>query len=317
MIPLLLFGLLALPGKADDPATTHLIYARDNWFDPNITHANPGDVLVFHFTSSNHSVVMSDLDAPCVPSSQQNGFFSGFLPTTEGENPNVFKVTINDTTPFAFYCSQATHCASGMVGAVNAAPADLDQYACAAKSVADAITPSLGVYGGTLSSRASAPASSATGGPDSGSGSGTVTAAPGAETTSPGSGSGGGGGGGASPYGSGSGSGSGDATATGTATAAGGGGGGPGGGGETGSPTAATTGPPHSGSSSGVSVPSESRTGTESGSPTDTVSGSGSGSGSGEPTGSPTADGASGLAGGDVRVALAMAMVGVAVVSLL
>lgn len=41
----------------------------------NIT-ANPGDVIVFEFNPTNHSVVKADFGAPCVPASE-GLFFSG------------------------------------------------------------------------------------------------------------------------------------------------------------------------------------------------------------------------------------------------
>ena len=88
---------------------------------------NLGDVLEFHFMPKNHSVVMGDFDSPCMPAAS-GGFSSGFLPTNSSENvssrfhsappppnkiaeeswlcqPQVFRVTINDTRPMVFYCS--------------------------------------------------------------------------------------------------------------------------------------------------------------------------------------------------------------------
>ncbi|KAK0744227.1 hypothetical protein B0T18DRAFT_306678, partial [Schizothecium vesticola] len=91
-----------------------------------------GDILEFHFLSQNHSVVRGDPSTPCHPVAS-GGFFSGFLPTTLGENGDVFHVIINDTAPLFFYCAQTTPsnaCAAGMVGAINA-PADaLEKYKC-------------------------------------------------------------------------------------------------------------------------------------------------------------------------------------------
>lgn len=51
-------------------------------------------------------------------------FYSGFMPTNAsvGTTANVLTYTIRvmDTKPVWFYCGQAKHCQSGMVGAINA-----------------------------------------------------------------------------------------------------------------------------------------------------------------------------------------------------
>ena len=72
-IPILLRNLDASPGG----------------FDPPIVSASPGDILEFHFLKGNHSVALGDWDAPCSPA-KSGGFFSGFQPTSDGENVCVF-----------------------------------------------------------------------------------------------------------------------------------------------------------------------------------------------------------------------------------
>lgn len=63
------------------------IHATDDGFSivNGGSDAVAGDILEFHFLSQNHSVVMGDPSTPCHPVTS-GGFFSGFLPTTLGEN---------------------------------------------------------------------------------------------------------------------------------------------------------------------------------------------------------------------------------------
>jgi plastocyanin len=86
-------------------------------FTPNTTTAAVGDTVVFHFFPKNHDVVQGSLAAPCNPLA--NGFFSGFVPTAAGEANKTFAITVKDTQPIWYYCSQALHCKSGMVGVIN------------------------------------------------------------------------------------------------------------------------------------------------------------------------------------------------------
>ena len=50
------------------------------------------------------------------------------------KQPYIFRVTVNDTLPFVYYCSQNDHqhCAAGMAGVVNADEKALEAYRCAA-----------------------------------------------------------------------------------------------------------------------------------------------------------------------------------------
>lgn len=54
-------------------------------FSPTEVKAAVGDVLEFHYLAGNHSVVQGDFDNACHPSTT-GGFFSGYLPATNGEN---------------------------------------------------------------------------------------------------------------------------------------------------------------------------------------------------------------------------------------
>jgi protein AFG1 len=159
-------------------------------FSPNEVKAAVGDVLEFHYVGGNHSVVQGDFDNPCNPATT-GGFFSGYLPATNGENvgfppqshtdapldyrrrtntpqPNVFRVTVNNTDPIAYYCSQkqpALHCPNGMVGVVNPTNASsFANYAAAAKNAQTVAAPPT-VFGGVLGP---APQTSTTGSPTAG-----------------------------------------------------------------------------------------------------------------------------------------------------
>lgn len=95
--------------------------------------------------TQNHSVVQGDFNSPCRPSNP--AIYSGFIPSHSGPavSPNTrdpaetttkaaktnfpipsapkqntsFVLTINDTKPIWYYCSQAKHCQAGMVGVIN------------------------------------------------------------------------------------------------------------------------------------------------------------------------------------------------------
>lgn len=45
-------------------------------YDPDHVYADPGDLVVFEFWPTNHSVVKADYGAPCVPASE-GVFYSG------------------------------------------------------------------------------------------------------------------------------------------------------------------------------------------------------------------------------------------------
>jgi len=61
-------------------------------------------------------VAQSGFEKPCHPA--PNGIFSGYMPTPANMS---FAVTINDTNPIWYYCSQFSHCGIGasMVGVIN------------------------------------------------------------------------------------------------------------------------------------------------------------------------------------------------------
>lgn len=69
-------------------AETIVIEAGNLYFQPQVLEAKVGDILEFHFLPNNHSVVMGDLLDPCQPVTL-GGFYSGFLPVSNGENVKV------------------------------------------------------------------------------------------------------------------------------------------------------------------------------------------------------------------------------------
>ncbi|KAH9214833.1 Cupredoxin, partial [Leptodontidium sp. 2 PMI_412] len=120
-------------------------------FNPDTATAAIGDTVEFHFYPKNHSVTQGDFDSPCGTGSLTNGFFSGYVPSASEEAPNVFQITIADTNPIWYYCSQGEHCASGMVGVINppASGNSLAAYKAAAAGSTTVTTPAQ-VQGGSL-----------------------------------------------------------------------------------------------------------------------------------------------------------------------
>ena len=81
------------------PSSTHSVVAATHTIQvgpkisphayvPNNITANPGDVVIFEFFPTNHSVVKADYLAPCVPASEglfYSGSFNSFDLTGSGE----------------------------------------------------------------------------------------------------------------------------------------------------------------------------------------------------------------------------------------
>lgn len=133
-------------------------------FNPPDLKANLGDTLEFRFWAKNHSVVQGNWQTACQP--HENGFFSGFVPQADATKPNgqVFKVTLEDTDPKVFYCSQGMHCKSGMVGVINGlGNRTFEAYKGLAADVTSVGNPSGGVKGGSFEALQANPATSGTG----------------------------------------------------------------------------------------------------------------------------------------------------------
>ena len=107
---------------AQQPRATHSVVAGRGGlkFDPDNIVAEIGDVVEFHFTPRNHSVVESSFGQPCQPK-DASSFSSGFFFVTEGQSSEVFQIVVKDTNPIWFYCAQnnGAHCQSGMTGVIN------------------------------------------------------------------------------------------------------------------------------------------------------------------------------------------------------
>jgi len=118
----LALGLAILPFVS---AAVHDIQVGANGglvFSPEAIAAQPGDQVVFHFTSKNHTVTQSAFASPCGP--KDGGFDSGFMPVAANQTDNfpTHTITVQDTQPIWVYCRQkvpVSHCGAGMVFAVN------------------------------------------------------------------------------------------------------------------------------------------------------------------------------------------------------
>lgn len=86
-------------------------------FSPDSVAAAEGDELEFHFYPMAHNVAQSTFDEPCIAT--ENGIWSDFIPSQQGEANRTFTVTVNDTKPLWLYCSQGQHCQNGMAMVVN------------------------------------------------------------------------------------------------------------------------------------------------------------------------------------------------------
>ncbi|KAJ6003002.1 hypothetical protein N7451_005549, partial [Penicillium sp. IBT 35674x] len=110
--------------------TTHTIQVgpkvSPHAYVPHNITANPGDILVFEFYPTNHSVAKADYLAPCVPAGSGE-FWSGEFNTFTEEDGDLvgpaptWSITVNDTEPTFFYCTAPGSCLdNGMVGVINA-----------------------------------------------------------------------------------------------------------------------------------------------------------------------------------------------------
>ncbi|KAE9989641.1 hypothetical protein EG327_002442 [Venturia inaequalis] len=151
----------SLPSKVK-PSTgaTHTVIAGLGGlhFDPENIVAEIGDNIEVHFRPQNHSFAQSSFSSPCKPlldaHNYESGFFSGFMPTTSNEAPNVFTVDVVNKDPIWFYCSQTkgSHCQAGMAGVVNQnfdGPNTLAAYKKAAALTGTSVSP-MRVQGGVV-----------------------------------------------------------------------------------------------------------------------------------------------------------------------
>ncbi|KAJ5607764.1 hypothetical protein N7537_004383 [Penicillium hordei] len=120
---------VATPTSSSTSISTHTIQVgpktNPHQFVPANITANMGDIVVFEFYPTNHSVVKADYLAPCVPASG-NIFYSGaFVDFNEQDGQLVgpaptWSLRVNDTKPTFFYCTAIDSCLkNGMVGVIN------------------------------------------------------------------------------------------------------------------------------------------------------------------------------------------------------
>ncbi|KAF8271144.1 Cupredoxin [Lactarius quietus] len=84
----------------------------------NFTAAN-GTSVTFVFANAPHSVTQSSFEDPCTYLAAANGSSGGF--DSGLQTGKEFTITItNDQAPIWFFCKEANHCGSGMVGSINA-----------------------------------------------------------------------------------------------------------------------------------------------------------------------------------------------------
>jgi len=114
-------------------------------FDPPTVAAVKGDTIQFTFLAKNHTATQSAFASPCskligADGVTPSGFDSDFqFINATGGTPSVKTFLVQDATPLWFYCRQktpASHCAAGMVFAVNP-PAEgntFDKFLAAAKA---------------------------------------------------------------------------------------------------------------------------------------------------------------------------------------
>ncbi|KAI1745364.1 Cupredoxin [Xylaria scruposa] len=88
-------------------------------YSPPEVKAAVGDMVVFTFMSTNHTVTQSTFAAPCDP--MAGGMDSGFQPNKDNAvvpAPQV-AMQVMTTEPIWFYCKQTGHCGKGMVFSIN------------------------------------------------------------------------------------------------------------------------------------------------------------------------------------------------------
>jgi len=120
-------------------------------FTPDTLTAAAGTTVEFHFYPQIHSVAQSSFDSPCAPIGA-SAFFSGGFTVASGQSPNVWTLTVNDTTPLWFYCGYPGHCEKGMAGVINPpsnASMSITAYQAAAAKVSGTKAPAA-VQGGLI-----------------------------------------------------------------------------------------------------------------------------------------------------------------------
>lgn len=148
---------------------TVLMGVTGSFFDPAVLSAELGDIVTFVFGSGYHGAAQSSFESPCLP--LDGGFNSGLVSALNASQPiqSWNLIITNISAPIWYFC-QATrpqsHCASGMVGAINPPSIDMfNQFVSAAKAVNGTPTPSIGVTLTGVGAHATGPPSATPGAP--------------------------------------------------------------------------------------------------------------------------------------------------------
>jgi plastocyanin len=114
LLPLTLFAALTAAKNIDIKVSDD---SNALTFAPSTSTADTGDTVTFHFYPKNHNVIQGTFDSPCQPA--DGGFFSGNIPSDKGENGTTFTITVEDSDPIWYFCSEGNDCPGGMVGVIN------------------------------------------------------------------------------------------------------------------------------------------------------------------------------------------------------
>lgn len=149
-------GLLAQTTTSSSSRTIHTVAVGANLhaFTPNTTIAAVGDIVVFDFYPTNHSVIRGEYTNasicgvagcnPCVPwemyhtDEEYQGFFSQNQLIDSFGDRKTWNLTINNTEPIWFYCDALDSCTpNGMVGVIN--PQNGSSYSLQQTTAMDAV----------------------------------------------------------------------------------------------------------------------------------------------------------------------------------
>jgi len=140
-------------------------------FKPDSITAAEGDTVSFHFWPKNHSIAQAAFNSPCAP--MDNGFWSGFVPTSDTQNTAnwtfTYEVT-NASKPIWFYCTQGKHCQAGMVGVINppaSGPNTLAAFKNSSMGAGNNVSPTVKAGSGGNLTQTSGTSTSASGSPSS------------------------------------------------------------------------------------------------------------------------------------------------------
>jgi len=140
-------------------------------FKPDSITAAQGDTVSFHFWPKNHSIAQAAFNSPCAP--MDNGFWSGFVPTSDTQNTAnwtfTYEVT-NASKPIWFYCTQGKHCQAGMVGVINppaSGPNTLAAFKNSSMGAGNNVSPTVKAGSGGNLTQTSGTSTSASGSPSS------------------------------------------------------------------------------------------------------------------------------------------------------